>query len=126
MSCQHSPSVRMPQTELPVYCDWGEGSGLEVFDKPCMVEAGNSVVVLVMVIVVVVVVVMVVMVMVIVVVVVMVVMVVVVMVVMVMMVVVVMVMIVVVLVRMVVVVIVLLHEPNEAVVVGQLMLNQIY
>ena len=115
MSCQHSPSVRMPQTELPVYCDWGEGSGLEVFDKPCMVEAGNSVVVLVMVIVVVVVVVMVVMV-----VVVMVVMV------MVMMVVVVMVMIVVVLVRMVVVVIVLLHEPNEAVVVGQLMLNQIY
>ena len=110
MSCQHSPSVRMPQTELPVYCDWGEGSGLEVFDKPCMVEAGNSVVVLVMVIVVVVVVVMVVMVVV----------------VMVMMVVVVMVMIVVVLVRMVVVVIVLLHEPNEAVVVGQLMLNQIY
>ena len=109
MSCQHSPSVRMPQTELPVYCDWGEGSGLEVFDKPCMVEAGNSVVVLVMVIVVVVMVVVVMVVMV-----------------MVMMVVVVMVMIVVVLVRMVVVVIVLLHEPNEAVVVGQLMLNQIY
>ena len=112
MSCQHSPSVRMPQTELPVYCDWGEGSGLEVFDKPCMVEAGNSVVVLVMVMVVVVMVVMVVVVMVVMV--------------MVMMVVVVMVMIVVVLVRMVVVVIVLLHEPNEAVVVGQLMLNQIY